>query len=123
MRLLPLLSLLFLFGGCDDDEEDTTFSDMGGTLEIDGCGYSITTRLGAEAPRVSGKLIGEDPTPRLVHLGIVGDPKTSIVAQWRTVDDITTAGSIRYAEGANLPAASLTKEVKGRSEERRVGKE
>ena len=28
------------------------------------------------------------PTPRLVHLGLVGDPKTSIVVQWRTVDEV-----------------------------------
>ena len=38
MRALPLLSLLLLFSGCDDDEEDTTFTDVGGTLEVDGCG-------------------------------------------------------------------------------------
>ncbi|HUS33317.1 MAG TPA: metallophosphoesterase family protein [Kofleriaceae bacterium] len=113
MRALPLLSLLLLVSACDDDEEDTTFTDTGGTLEIDGCGYSITTRIGAEPPKVSGKIIGMDPTPRLVHLGIVGDPKTSIVAQWRTMDDTTTAGSIRWAQGANLPAAQLTNETKG----------
>jgi hypothetical protein len=112
MRALPLLSLLLLVSGCDDDEEDTTFSDMGGTLEVDGCGYSVTTRYGAEPPRVAGKIVGVDPTPRLVHLGLVGDPTKTIVAQWRTIDETTTAGSIRYAAGANLPAAQLTKEVK-----------
>jgi acid phosphatase type 7 len=112
MRALPLLSLLLLVSACDE-EESTVFTEDGGTLEIDSCDYSITTRYGAEPPRFSGKIIGTDPTPRVVHLGIVGDPKTSIVAQWRTVDETTTAGSIRYATGANLPADQLTEEKRG----------
>ena len=84
-----------------------------GSIEIPGCGYSVTTQYGAEAPKLSGDNVGSDPTPRLVHLGIVGDPKTSIVAQWRTADETTTKTEIRYAEGANLAADQLTKTAKG----------
>jgi calcineurin-like phosphoesterase family protein/purple acid phosphatase-like protein len=91
-----------------------TFVGNGGTLEIPGCGYSITTPQGAEAPKLStDNAFGTDATPRLVHLGIVGDPKTSIVAQWRTVDETTLASSVRYGVGANLAPAALTETVKG----------
>jgi len=107
-----VFSLLSL-AACSDDGGEPAFTDTGGMMMVPGCTYSITTRAGAEPPRVSGKTIGPDPTPRHVHLGIVGDPMTSIVAQWRTKDDTTTAGSIRYGVGANLPEAQLTKEVQG----------
>ena len=96
-----------------DDEDDAPFTDQGGTLDVPGCDYSVNTRLGADLPRVSGDKIGADPTPRLLHLGIAGDPRTSIVAQWRTVDEETRAGSIRYGVGADLSPAQLTKTVKG----------
>ena len=100
---------------CDSDNEGDPkqFVDQGGALAIDNCDYTLTTRIGAERPVPSGKTIGPDATPRAVHLGIIGDPKTSIVAQWRTFDEVTTAGSIRYGVGANLPEAQLTKTVKG----------
>jgi hypothetical protein len=48
-----------------------------------------------------------------VHLGIVGDPRTSVVAQWRTVDEVTKATTIRYAVGANLTADQLTETKTG----------
>jgi hypothetical protein len=113
MRGLTVLALCLVAACGGDDVEDTTFNGEGGTLEVPGCGYSVTTRFGAEVPKVAGTKIGADPTPRLVHLGFVGDPKTSIVAQWRTMDETTTAGSIRYGVGANLPEVQLTKTVKG----------
>ena len=82
-------------------------------MEIDDCDYTITTRIGAEAPKPSGKTIGPNPMPRVVHLGIVGDPRTSIVAQWRTVDELTTATSLRYGKGEGLTEDQLTETVKG----------
>jgi hypothetical protein len=105
-----LVSILLISAACsgDDGEDDDTFTGTGGTLAIDGCGYSVTTRLGAEAPRKASDRIGADPTPRHVHLGLVGDPKTSIVAQWRTRDETTRATVIRYAKGADLGAEQLT---------------
>lgn len=111
MRGLTVLALC-LVAACGSDEEDTTFNDEGGSLAVPGCDYSVTTRLGAEAPRVAGSIVGTAPTPRLVHLGLAGDPMTSIVAQWRTMDETTTAGSIRYGVGANLTEAQLTETVK-----------
>jgi hypothetical protein len=102
-------------GGCvkGNPNGDDTFVNQGGTLEIKDCGYSITTRDGAEAPKYATPVFGDDPTPRLVHLGIVGDPKTSVVAQWRTVDEVTKATTIRYAVGANLTADQLTETKTG----------
>jgi hypothetical protein len=111
MRVIPLLASVALLG-CGEPEEPP-FSDEGGSLDIEGCNYAVTTRSGADRPRVAGETIGNDPTPRLVHLGVMGDPRTSMVAQWRTADETTTAGSIRYGAGADLSPAKLTKTVKG----------
>jgi hypothetical protein len=101
-----------LLGACvrgNPQPDDPSFTDTGGTIAIDGCGYSVTSRIGAEAPRVGNPAsIGPDPTPRLVHLGLVGDARTSIVVQWRTVDEETRATAIRFAEGADLSEGALT---------------
>lgn len=87
---------------------DAGFEATGGTLALADCGYSVTTYPGAEAPRLAVPTFGADPTPRLVHLGLVGDPKTSVVAQWRTMDETTLASTVRLGVGANLPASALT---------------
>jgi hypothetical protein len=92
---------------------DNTFSDTGGKLAIPGCEYSIETHLGASPPKVAVDAFGTDPTPIEVHLGIVGDPQTSIVAQWRTADETTLASTIRYGVGANLTAGQLTETATG----------
>jgi hypothetical protein len=92
---------------------DTTFIGNGGTLAIPGCGYNVTTVDGAEAPTASIAAFGNDPTPRLVHLGLVGDPKTSVVVQWRTADETTRISAIRYAEGTNLTPDQLTQTATG----------
>jgi len=105
--------LLFVIAACGASDQPPEFTDTGGTLAIEGCGYSITTRLGAEPPRVASDLAGSDPTPRLVHLGLVGDPRTSIVAQWRTVDEVTRSSEIRYAVGEGLSASELDQTATG----------
>lgn len=112
-RLRTLLPLLLIGAACSDDGGDPAFTDTGGTLAISGCGYSITTRAGAEPPRKATGHKGADPTPHQVHLGFVGDPMTSIVAQWRTMDETTRATEIRYAEGADLSADQLTEKKTG----------
>ena len=108
------LALILVLGcGGDDPEVDPPFVDTGGTLEVPGCDYSITTRIGAEPPRLASKTVGPDPTPRLVHLGFSGDPRSSIVAQWRTVDEETRVTTMRWAKGADLAADALTEETSG----------
>jgi hypothetical protein len=92
---------------------DTTFNGNGGQLMIPDCGYTVTTVMGAEAPTPSIEAYGGDPTPRLVHLTLMSDPKTSVVVQWRTADEVTRASTIRYAEGANLTADALTQTKSG----------
>lgn len=111
-RAIPVLALV-LAGCSSSGGGEPAFDDSGGMLAIADCGYSITTKLGAETPRPSGSEIGKDPTPEFVHLGIVGDPKTTMVAQWRTADEATTAGEMRYGVGANLSPDQLTTTVKG----------
>jgi len=117
MRALISTAVLgVLTAGCvkgNPDEGDTAFTDTGGSLAIEGCGYSVTTRLGAEPPRKATSSVGSDPTPRLVHLGFIGDPKTSMVVQWRTADETTKATVIRWAPGANLTADQLTETSTG----------
>ncbi len=71
----------------------------GGSIEPPGCGYTVTTRDGASAPMVADDFVGIDPTVRQVHLGLTGDPRTSIVVTWRTLDDDTRAGAVRYGVG------------------------
>ncbi len=111
MRALLIVGVVFA-SGCvkgNPGEDDPEFTDTGGTLAITGCNYSITTRLGAEPPRMASTTTGADPTPKFVHLGFVGDPKTSMVATWRTPDeDKTKVTVVRYAKGANLSADALT---------------
>lgn len=77
----------------------------GGTIEVPGCGYSVSTRVGAEAPEVADDHVGPDPTVKHVHLGLTGDPRTSIVVTWRTLDDDTRAGKVAFGVGG------LTSEV------------
>jgi hypothetical protein len=107
------VSLLAVGCGSDPGPAEDKFVGDGGTVDIPGCGYSFTTRTQAEALKQSGTTFGSDSTPRLVHLGFVGDPKTSIVAQWRTADETTTGSVIRYGVGANLAETALTEKVDG----------
>ncbi|HTR51461.1 MAG TPA: metallophosphoesterase family protein [Kofleriaceae bacterium] len=110
----PIFLGLAILAGCvKGNPIDTKFLGNGGSMAIDGCGYSVTTQMGAEAPIASQDLFGADPTPRLVHLGVIGDPKTSVVVQWRTADEVTRASTIRWAQGANLTADQLTQTTSG----------
>ncbi len=118
MRLTLTLTLLVaaLVGACvkgNPIELDGDFVGDGGTLRIADCNYDVTTREGAEAPHPGMPVFGPDPTPRLVHLGLRGDPKTSMVVQWRTGDEQTRASQVRFAKGANLSAAELTEKREG----------
>ena len=106
MRWILCIALVGCVKGNPVDLGD--FHGTGGTLAIEGCGYSVTTREGAEAPALPIELIGPDPTPKLIHLGLIGDPKTSAVAVWRTNDEVTRSSTIRYAKGANLQPGDLS---------------
>src|SRR5262245_3045957 len=113
MRPWPALLCLI---GCvkGNPQGDNTFDEQGGSLAIPGCDYSVTTKIGAQTPRqVTTEVFGTDPTPMQIHLGLMADPKTSIVAQWRTVDDTTQASTMRYGVGANLSPDQLTETATG----------
>ena len=69
MRAIPALALLV---ACSDSPSGPMkFDDSGGTLDVSGCGYSVTTKFGAEKPYKSGSTTGADPTPQFVHLDTV----------------------------------------------------
>jgi len=76
----------------------------GGTLTPPGCAYAMSTRVGAEAPALpeADAFVGLDPTVKHVHLGVGAEPKTSMVVTWRTIDDTTKAGKVRYGVGGGL---------------------
>ncbi len=74
----------------------------GGAITPAGCGYQSVTLPGAEVPALSTPEVGDDPSIRHVHLGFIGDPRTSMVVTWRTKDDISLAGTVRYGEGGVL---------------------
>ena len=113
MRAFWVIALAL--AACDSEEpgDPSEFLDTGGSLFIAPCDYNVITRVGAEAPVPSGKTLGPNPTPRLVHLGFRGDPRTSIVAQWRTADETTTVTKMRYAAGDSLAPEQLTETVSG----------
>jgi acid phosphatase type 7 len=59
------------------------------------CTHDVVTRPGAEAPVRGGDVLGDSPHPWQIHLGLVGDPRTSIAILWRT-DEATTATTVRF---------------------------
>ena len=93
-------------GDGDGGDGDPVF--QGGSIDIAGCSYRVTTKLGAEAPAPSAPTFGANPTPRHVHLGIASDPRTSVVFTWRAGEETTRAAQLRYARGADLTADQLT---------------
>lgn len=80
--------------------DDLTYD--GGTLHLDDCGYDVTTRLGASPPVMGTPVFGDDPAPRQIHLGIAGDPATSMVVLWRTPDEITLATTVEFGTSRSL---------------------
>jgi hypothetical protein len=64
-----------------------------------GCGYTVTVRDGASPPALSQKMLGSDPTPFLIHLGIASDPARSMVVTWRTKDEMTQATTVQLGTG------------------------
>ena len=118
-RLLAL-ALALVAGACvkgnpepANDARPGVLPFEGGTIVPTGCSYTVTTRFGAEAPQPGTPSLGPDPAVFHVHLGLAGDPKTSIVMQWRTRDEATRATTVRFAPGADLPAAALTQTAEG----------
>ncbi|MES1157895.1 MAG: fibronectin type III domain-containing protein, partial [Haliangium ochraceum] len=103
--------LLVFLAACGDDgppTDDPLVLD-GGRITVAGCDYEVITRVDAEEPALGADVLGADPDPIQVHLGLGGDPKTSMVILWRTDVD-TTSTIIKYGEGASLDetAAGVT---------------
>ena len=92
---MRFIGLILVLVGCvkgNPQETDTSFSEEGGTLAIPGCGYDLTTRFGAEAPKVATNTFGADPKPvQLPHppIWIGGGTQPSEKVYGQTVPDIT----------------------------------
>jgi hypothetical protein len=91
-------------GGGDDDGELPALA--GGKLTFDACGTSIITRVGATAPVLGQDQLGADPTPLQVHLGLVGDARTSIAVTWRSDAD-TLASTVKWGLAATSEHSTL----------------
>jgi len=89
---------------CDggDPGEDAASAYGGGSITPPGCDHLVATRPGAEAPVVADTELGPDPTVQQVHLGVPADPRTTIAVTWRTLDDQTRAGTVKYGTGGAL---------------------
>jgi hypothetical protein len=100
---LPMFALAACVAG-NPLSNDPSVDFNGGTITPPGCAYTMTTRVGAEAPALpeAGAVIGVDPGVKHVHLGIAGDPRTSMVVSWRTLDDTTKAGKVVFGIGGAL---------------------
>lgn len=74
----------------------------GGQIAVASCAYTVTLREGASAPYGGQPLLGENPAPFFVHLGLAGDPSTSVVMQWRT-DFETLVSTVELTESGGTP--------------------
>ena len=85
-------------GGGDDQpvEVDAGPALNGGAITPPGCDYEVITTGGTTAPTLPTDGVGSDPDPRHIHLGIAGDPSSSMVISWRTRDATTQQGSVRF---------------------------
>jgi acid phosphatase type 7 len=92
-------------GGDDDggDDDGTTPVELnGGRVTIESCGYDLVTREGAEAPQPGWTVLGADPAPKQIHLGLGSDsPATSINVVWKTDLD-TAASTVRYGVAGSV---------------------
>lgn len=93
------LGLVIALVACEGAAPPADPATAGGAVAVAGCD-PITTREGAGPPRIAAGGLGPDPTPRQIHLGLAGDPRTSIAVQWRTADDLTVGTIVRYGQGA-----------------------
>jgi hypothetical protein len=95
------LLLVCLAAGCLSSK--STSQDMargvdwgGGTFRLDTCGYSVTTPDDANPPALGSPMLGSDPTPWGIHLGLASDPARSVVISWRTKDESTLASTVQF---------------------------
>ncbi len=100
-----------LLVACGDDgpPDDGMLVIDGGRFTVEGCAHEVITRVNAEAPALGADVLGAEPAPYQVHLGLAGDPRTSIVIVWRT-DAETTSTIAKFGEGTGLgeTAAGVT---------------
>jgi hypothetical protein len=73
----------------------------GGTIDLPGCGFKLTTIEGAEKPIAGGTTFGAAPDPKFVHLGFGGQPTTTIAMVWRTDVD-TDVTQVKWGVGDAL---------------------
>jgi hypothetical protein len=72
----------------------------GGSIQIEPCGYPVVTTYGATAPVKGSNVLGPDPEPYHMHLGIAGPATTSMVVQWATRDQTTLATTVQYGKAS-----------------------
>jgi len=97
--ILPPLASIVLASGCFFKKETASHGPdlhIGGSIMLDKCGYSVTTREGASVPELGTAILGSDPAPKMVHLNVGKDPRTGVAILWRTNDEATFATTVQY---------------------------
>jgi predicted phosphodiesterase len=85
MRNSCFCLVLLAVAGCGGAGEPSMALTDGVKVELDGCSYSITTPAETTAPVKDDGAVGKTAVePRNLHLGYVGDPKTTIAVSWAT---------------------------------------
>jgi hypothetical protein len=101
--LFRLATIVFVAALCACGGDDTPPIEYdagpafnGGTITPPGCSYELTTSASTTEPALSTDAVGDNPDPRDIHLGIAGDPSTSMVISWRTRDATTEKAEVRW---------------------------
>jgi hypothetical protein len=90
----------------DAGEDEVVYE--GGSFMLTQCGYPVVSRFGASVPEPGTPVLGDDPAPYHIHLGLAGPPTTSMVVSWATHDQTTLATTVQYGKksGAGVTEAS-----------------
>jgi hypothetical protein len=82
----------------------------GGSFMLSQCGYPVVSHFGASAPVLGTPVLGDDAAPYHIHLGLAGDPKTSMVVLWATHDQSTRATTVQYGKKSGAGVTESTQE-------------
>ena len=93
---------LTLVAGCGSSPAMQPDPHQGGSIELDRCGYAVTTRDGASRPIMGTNMLGPDPTPKLLHVDVAHDPSKDMAILWRTNDEQTLATTVQFGENGQL---------------------
>jgi hypothetical protein len=94
---------LLLTVSCGSSSEEEPLLLQGGRLRVAACDYDVVTTTGMSAPVLGKNEVGSDPAAHRIHLGLAGDPATTMVVSWRTRDETTLASTVELTAVGGAP--------------------